>query len=52
MFHASVAEINTDLDHYMGLTAGDVRRVAAKYLDPANALVVIVKPPVTAGSAK
>ena len=52
MFHASVAEINTDLDHYMGLTAGDVRRVAAKYLDPANALVVIVKPPVAAGSAK
>jgi len=52
MFHASVAEINTDLDHYMGLTADDVRRVAAKYLDPANALVVIVKPPATAGSAK
>ncbi len=52
MFHASVAEINTDLDHYMGLTADDVRRVAAKYLDPANALVVIVKPPTAAGSAK
>jgi predicted Zn-dependent peptidase len=51
MFHSSVAEINTDLDRYMGLTADDVRRVAAKYLDPANALVVIVKPP-TAGSAQ
>jgi len=52
MFHTSVAEINTDLDHYMALTADDVRRVAAKYLDPANALVVIVKPPAAAGSAK
>ena len=45
MFHASVAEINTDLDRYMALTAEDIRRVAGKYLDPANALVIIVKPP-------
>jgi predicted Zn-dependent peptidase len=45
MFHAAVTEINTDLDHYMGLTADDIRRVATKYLDPANALVIIVKPP-------
>ncbi len=52
MFHASVAEINTDLDRYMGLTADDLRRAAAKYLDPANALVILVKPSAAAGSAK
>jgi zinc protease len=50
MFHSSVAEINTDLDHYLRVTAADLRRVAARYLDPANALVVIVRPPVGGGA--
>ncbi len=45
MFHPSLAEINSDLDRYLAVTAVDVRRVAGKYLDPANAVVVIVKPP-------
>ena len=44
MFHASPAEINTDLERFLAVTADDIRRVAAKYLDPANALVIIVKP--------
>ncbi len=44
MFHDSLAEINTDLDRYLAVTADDVRRVAAKYLDPANAFIVIVRP--------
>src|SRR5207302_6182467 len=44
MFHASLAEINSDLDRFLAVTADDIRRVAAKYLDPANALVIIVKP--------
>ena len=48
MFHPSLAEINSDLDHYLTVTAADVRRVAGKYLDSANAVVVIVKPPVAA----
>jgi zinc protease len=43
-FHASVADINTDLDRYLTVTAGDIRRVAGKYLDPANLLDVIVQP--------
>ena len=44
MFHASPAEINTDLERFLAVTADDIRRVAGKYLDPANALVIIVKP--------
>src|SRR6266566_5216153 len=44
MFHTSLAEINSDLDRFLAVTADDIRRVAGKYLDPANALVIIVKP--------
>ena len=44
MFHASPAEINTDLERFLAVTADDIRRVAGKYLDPVNALVIIVKP--------
>ncbi len=44
MFHASLAAINTDLDRYLSVTADDIRRVASKYLDPANAVDVIVQP--------
>lgn len=50
MFHPSLAEINTDLERYLAVTATDVRRAATKYLDPANAVVIIVKPP-AAGTA-
>ena len=44
MFHHSVADINADLDRYLAVTGDEIRRVADKYLDPANAVVVIVKP--------
>jgi predicted Zn-dependent peptidase len=50
MFHTSLGEINTDLDRYLAVTDADVRRVAAKYLDAANAVVIVVRPP-PAGSA-
>jgi len=43
-FHTSLSEINTDLDRYLAVTAEDIRRVAAKYLDPANLVNVIVMP--------
>jgi zinc protease len=46
MFHPSLAEINSDLQRFLAVTAEDVRRVAGKYLDPANAVVIIVKPAV------
>lgn len=43
MFHDNLAEINTDLAKLLAVTADDVRRVAVRYLDPANALVVNVR---------
>jgi zinc protease len=43
-FHAALADINTDLDRYLAVTAEDIRRVAGKYLDPANLVDVIVLP--------
>ena len=44
VFHASIADINTDLPALLSVSADDIRRVAAKYLDPANVVVVLVKP--------
>src|SRR5437667_9969186 len=49
-FHASLAEINSDLDRVLAVTAEDVRRVAAEDLDPANAVVVVVTPATGGGT--
>jgi zinc protease len=43
-FHDDVAEINTDLDRYLAVTADDIRRVVAAYLVPANSLTIKVVP--------
>jgi predicted Zn-dependent peptidase len=43
-FHDDVAEINTDLDRYLAVTAEDIRRVAAAYLVPANSLTIKIVP--------
>jgi predicted Zn-dependent peptidase len=43
MFHRSLDEINTELDQYLAVTAEDVRRAAQTYLDPANAVTVIIR---------
>ena len=40
----SIADINADLQRYLAVTGDDIKRVAAKYLDPANAVVVTVMP--------
>ena len=55
LFHGSVAEINSDLDRYLAVSAADVQRVATKYLDPANGVIVIVRPkgaPADSGATK
>src|SRR5438309_2219549 len=55
LFHGSIAEINTDLDRYLAVSAADIRRVATKYLDPANAVIVSVRPkvaPTDSGATK
>jgi zinc protease len=51
-FHASIDEINTDLDRLLAVTRDDVRRVANTYLAPENLTRVIVRPgaaPTTGG---
>ncbi|MGQ0814110.1 MAG: M16 family metallopeptidase [Gemmatimonadota bacterium] len=42
--HGDIESINTDLDNYSAVTADDIRRVAQKYLNPANRTVVTVVP--------
>jgi len=43
MFHDTLSEINSDLSRYLAVTVDDVRRVANKYLDPRNAVDVIIR---------
>jgi len=50
MFHASLADVNTELEHYLAVSADDIRRVASKYLDPANVLDLIVQTKPTGGA--
>ncbi len=55
LFHGSVAEVNSDLDRYLAVSAADIQRAATKYLDPANSVVVVVRPKAAAadsGAAK
>ncbi|MGQ0560979.1 MAG: M16 family metallopeptidase [Gemmatimonadota bacterium] len=51
LLHGDIASVNTDLDKYDAVTAGDIRRVAQKYLNPANRTVVTVVPPQKAATS-
>jgi zinc protease len=44
LMHEDIESVNTDLDKYDKVTADDIRRVAQKYLTPANRTVVTVVP--------
>src|SRR5437870_9836158 len=55
LLHGALADVNTDLDRYLAVTADDIRRVAGKYLVAANAAVLIVRPkaaPESSGGAQ
>jgi zinc protease len=43
LFHETLDEINSDLGRILAVTSDDLKRVANKYLDPANLLLVIVR---------
>ncbi len=44
MFLGDVKAVDTDLDRYDAVTAADIKRVAATYLQPANSLTLIIQP--------
>jgi predicted Zn-dependent peptidase len=44
-FHKDLAEINTDLDAFMAVTADDIQRVAKQYLGKENRTLVVAQPP-------
>jgi len=44
VFRGDASLIRTDLENYMKVTREDVQRVARKYLDPENRLVVVTLP--------
>ena len=44
-FHKDLAEINTDLDTFMAVTADDIQRVAKQYLGKNNRTLVVAQPP-------
>lgn len=43
-YRAAIETVNSDLDRVLGLTVADLRRVAGRWLRPANSLTVVVTP--------
>jgi predicted Zn-dependent peptidase len=50
-YDGSLAEVNEDVGKHEAVTLADLQRVARKYLDPANRLILIDNPPASKGGA-
>ncbi len=44
MFRGDPKLVNAELDRFMSVTSGDIKRVAAKYLRPENSVITLIKP--------